>query len=382
MNDQLHAARALRTTIRATRQETEEARRLAPQVVEGLIAAGLCRLAVPATLGGHEAEPGVALRIYEELAWADASVAWIVWNNQLVGLASRYSSDAVRTELFSDARGLFANSTRPSGRAVVVEGGFRVSGRWSLVSGCELADWIPVMCVITEAAEPRMLAAGVPEARMVYLPKGSYRILDTWHVGGLRGTGSHDVVVDNIFVPVERTFSFTDPAQYDRPLSRMPFFATVCASCAALCLGIAQAATDTMLELAASKVQVDPFPGLRDRPAVQVMVASSAAKLASARLLLHEALGDVWAACTQGTPVTDAQRARVWESGHHAAHVSRAVVRSMYEAAGTSALYVDCPIERAHRDVHAVIQHVVFAPLWLEAAGRVRLGLAPQNPIF
>jgi alkylation response protein AidB-like acyl-CoA dehydrogenase len=382
MNDQLHAARALRTTIRATRQETEEARRLAPQVVEGLIAAGLCRLAVPATLGGHEAEPGVALRIYEELAWADASVAWIVWNNQLVGLASRYSSDAVRTELFSDARRLFANSTRPSGRAVVVEGGFRVSGRWSLVSGCELADWIPVMCVITEGAEPRMLAAGVPEARMVYLPKGSYRILDTWHVGGLRGTGSHDVVVDDIFVPVERTFSFTDPAQYDRPLSRMPFFATVCASCAGLCLGIAQAATDTLLELAASKVQVDPFPGLRDRPAVQVMVASSAAKLASARLLLHEALGDVWAACTQGTPVTDAQRARVWESGHHAAHVSRAVVRSMYEAAGTSALYVDCPIERAHRDVHAVIQHVVFAPLWLEAAGRVRLGLAPQNPIF
>lgn len=382
MNGQLHAARALRTTIRATRQETEEARRLAPQVVEGLIAAGLFRLAVPATLGGHEAEPVVALKIYEELAWADASVAWIVWNNQLVGLASRYSSDAVRTELFSDARRLFANSTRPSGRAVVVEGGFRVSGRWSLVSGCELADWIPVMCVITEGAEPGTLAAGVPEARMVYLPKGSYRILDTWHVGGLRGTGSHDVVADDIFVPAERTFSFTDPAHYDRPLSRTPFFATVCAGCAALCLGIAQAATDTLLELAASKVQVDPFPGLRDRPAVQVMVASSAAKLASARLLLHEALGDVWAACTQGTPVTDAQRARVWESGHHAAHVSKAVVRSMYEAAGTSALYVDCPIERAHRDVHAVIQHVVFAPLWLEAAGRVRLGLAPQNPIF
>ena len=113
MNDQLCAARALRTTIRATRQETEEARCLAPQVVEGLIDAGLCRLAVPASLGGHEAEPGVALQIYEELAWADASVAWIVWNNQLVGLASRYSSDAVKTELFSDARRLFANSTRP-----------------------------------------------------------------------------------------------------------------------------------------------------------------------------------------------------------------------------------------------------------------------------
>jgi alkylation response protein AidB-like acyl-CoA dehydrogenase len=382
MNEQLQAARALRTTIRATRQETEEARCLAPQVVEGLVDAGFCRLAVPASLGGHEAEPGIALQIYEELAWADASVAWIVWNNQLVGLASRYSSDAVRTELFSDARRLFANSTRPSGRAVAVEGGFRVSGRWSLVSGCELADWIALMCVITEGAEPRMLAAGVPEMRMAYVPKGWYRILDTWHVGGLRGTGSHDIVVDDMFVPAERTFSFTDSAQSNRPLSLMPFFATVCAGCAALCLGIAQATADALLELAASKVQVDPIPGIRDRPWVQALLASSAANVASARLLLHSTLGDVWAACTQGIPVTDMHRARMWESGHHAAHVSKAVVRSMYEAAGTSALYVDCPIERAHRDIHAVMQHVVFAPVWLEAAGRVRLGLAPQNPIF
>ena len=162
----------------------------------------------------------------------------------------------------------------------------------------------------------------------------------------------------------------------------MPFFATVCAGCAALCLGIAQAAADTLLELAASKVQVDPLPAMRDRPWVQALVASSAAKLASARLLLYEALDDVWAACTQGMLAMETQRACVWESGHHAAHVSKAVVRSMYEAAGTSALYVDCPIERAHRDIHAVMQHVVFAPFWLEAAGQVRLGLTPQIPVF
>ncbi len=382
MNDQLRAARALRNTIRAMRKESEEARRLAPQVVEGLISAGLCRLAIPASLGGHETEPKVVLQILEELAGADASVAWIVWINQFVGLASRYSSDSVRTELFSDTRRLFAGSTRPSGKATVVENGFGVSGRWALVSGCEFADWIPVMCVVIEGSEPRMLSAGGPETRMAYLPKGSYRILDTWDAGGLRGTGSHDIVAHEVFVPAQWTFSFTEPAQDDRPLSRMPFFATVCAGCAALCLGIAQAATDSLLELAASKIQVDPFPGMRDRPWVQTLVASSAAKLASARLLLHATLGDLWAACTKGTPVTDTQRARLWESGHHAAHVSKAVVRSVYEAAGTSALYVDCPIEQAHRDIHAVIQHVVFAPLWLEAAGQVRLGLTPQNPIF
>jgi alkylation response protein AidB-like acyl-CoA dehydrogenase len=382
MNDQLRAARALRSTIRAMRTETEETRCLAPPIVEGLIAAGLCRLAVPASLGGPETEPEVCLQIYEELAWADASVAWIVWINQFVGLASRYSPEPVRRELFSDPRRLFAGSTRPSGRAVALEGGFKVSGRWSLVSGCAFADWIPVTCVVVEGDEPRRLPNEKPETRMAYLPKGSYRILDTWHAGGLRGTGSHDIVIDDVFVPAERTFSLTDPAQYDRPLSRMPFLATVCAGCAALCLGIAQAARDTLLELASTKVQVDPFPATRDRPWVQTLVASSGAKLMSARLLLYSALRDTWAACTKRLPVTDAQRAHLWESGHHAAHVSREIVRSMYEAAGASALYVDCPLERAHRDIHAVMQHIVFAPFWMEAAGQVRLGLTPQNPIF
>jgi alkylation response protein AidB-like acyl-CoA dehydrogenase len=382
LGDPLRAAQALRATIRATRQETEEARRLAPQVVEGLLEAGLCRLAVPVSLGGHEAEPVVALQVYEELAWADASVAWIAWNNQLVCLASRYASDTVRTALFRDPRRLFASSTRPSGTAVVVDGGFRVSGRWALVSGCKLADWILVMCVITEGTAPRLLAAGTPEMRMAYLPQGAYRILDTWHVGGLRGTGSHDIVVDDVFVPTERTLAFTDPPQRDRPLARMPVAPTMCAGCAALCLGLAQAATDTLLDLGASKVQVGPFPGLRERPAVQVMVASAAAKLEAARLLLHGALGDLWATCMQGTPVTDAQRARVFESGLHAAQTAKAVVTSMYEAAGTSALYIDCPLERAHRDIYAVMQHVQLAPMWLEGAGRVRLGLTPQTPFF
>jgi indole-3-acetate monooxygenase len=112
------------------------------------------------------------------------------------------------------------------------------------------------------------------------------------------------------------------------------------------------------------------------------MVASSSEKLHGARLLLHEAVGDLWAPCHQGTPVTNAQRARVWESGLHAAQTAKAVVTSMYEAAGTSALYIDCPIEREHRDIYAVMQHVVFGSMWLEAAGQVRLGLKPQNPFF
>ena len=383
MTDPLSAARALRSSIKTVRHEIEAARCLPASIVNKLIETGLCRLTVPESLGGREAEPLVGFDVYEELASAEASVAWIAWNNALPGFLSRYLSNAVRAELFADSRRLFTSSTRPSGRAVMQPGGFRVSGRWSLVSGCELADWILLMCVITtDEGEQRMLAVGVPEMRMAYVPKGSYKILDTWHAGGLRGTGSHDVVVGDVFVPVELTFSLEDPDHIDRPLYRMPFAATLGAWCAAICLGIARAATDTLIDLGCSKVQVDLGPGLRDRPTVQAMVASSTAALEAARLLLRDALGDLWNACLSGTPVSDIQRARMWGSIVHTAQTAKTTVTSMYEAAGASALYIDCPIERAHRDIHAVMQHIVLQRFWLEQAGRVRLGLKPTHPLF
>lgn len=172
------------------------------------------------------------------------------------------------------------------------------------------------MCIVTiDEESQRILAEGVSEMRMAYVPKGSYKILDTWHSGGLRDTGSHDIVVDDIFVPAELTFSLEDQDYIDRPLYRMPFAATLGAWCAAICLGIGRAAIDTLLDLGCSKVTVDPGPGLRDRPAVQAMVASSTAALEAARLLLRDALGDLWNACLCGAPVSDIQRARIWGSG-------------------------------------------------------------------
>jgi alkylation response protein AidB-like acyl-CoA dehydrogenase len=341
-------------------------------------------LVVPAELSGYEADPLVGLRVYEALAAAEASVAWIAWNNQLNCLTSRHLADAPRTELFGDPGVLFANSTRPSGRGLAVASGLLVSGRWSLVSGCQLADWIAVMCVITDGTEPHMAAPGRPEMRMAYLPKGSYQIVDTWQVGGLRGTGSHDVVVDEIFVPAERTFALTDPNRIDRPLYRMPFRATMAAGCAAICLGIAQAALDALLQLAATKTQVDVGlgPGLRDRPATQASVAASAAALDAARLGVHDALGDLWDPCKAGRPLQDLQQARALGAAMHAARTAKDVVTRMYEAAGTSALYVDCPIERAQRDVQAVAQHTILAHWQLEDAGRAWFGLPPNVPFL
>ena len=133
--------------------------------------------------------------VYELLAGAEASVGWIVWNNTLPCFWGRFLSPPARAEIFGDPDWLYASSTRPSGKAVVEDDGYRVSGRWSLVSGCELSEWMALRCMVEENGQPRMLQPGVPEARLVFLRRADVEILDTWHTGGLRGTGSHDVVV-------------------------------------------------------------------------------------------------------------------------------------------------------------------------------------------
>ena len=138
----IRAARELTPLITRLRDETEAGRRIAAPIVERLRAAGLCRLAIEAELGGLALPVGEALDVYEALAGAEPSVAWIVWNSSLPCFFGRFLAPAARAEIFSDPAWLYAVSTRPTGRAAVVGDGFRVSGRWALVSGCELAEWI------------------------------------------------------------------------------------------------------------------------------------------------------------------------------------------------------------------------------------------------
>jgi alkylation response protein AidB-like acyl-CoA dehydrogenase len=376
----------LREVIWAARAETDAHSRLAPSVVEALLDAGLNRLAVPASFGGYEASAPVILQVYEELASVEASAAWIVWNNQLGCFAVRHLGDAARAKFFTDPRMLFANSTRPSAEAAVVEGGLRLSGRWTLVSGCQLADWLLLIGKVTENGEPRMARAGVPAARMAFVPKGAVEIEETWNVGGLRGTGSHDVIAHDVFAPDALTCGFMDPILLDGPLWRMPFRATMSANMGAIALGIARGAIDALVDVAHSKMPVNAVPMLRDRPEIQMNVATAAAELDAARLLLHAAVGDLWAACSvqqqAGVPPEDAQHGRAIGAAVHAKVAAKRVVTAMYEIAGTSALYVDNPLERAFRDMFAVGQHSILGPKFQEDAGRIRLGLKSGIPLF
>jgi alkylation response protein AidB-like acyl-CoA dehydrogenase len=380
------AARELLPLITRLREQTETDRRIAAPIVEALRDKRLCRMQVVESLQGLELPPPDELEVYEALSSADASVGWIVWNNALPCQLSRYLTSAAREELFGEPKWLFAISTRSTGRAAVEgnggRGGYRLNGRWSLVSGCELAEWIGLMCIVEENGEPRMVQPGVPELRVVFVRRGHFHILDTWHVSGLRGTGSHDVVVTDKRVPRRLTLSLSDPCTIDAPIGRVPIISVAAAGYAAQCLGVAQTTLDTLVELTKTKPSIDTGPRLGDRPAVHAAITRQAAALEAARRYLRKRVTDIWdKARARATPNLEDIGA-VWGAAHHAVDVARSTVDVMHAAGGTTSIYTDCPIERAHRDMHAMTRHIVAQPLWIEDAGRVALGMPPNHPLF
>jgi alkylation response protein AidB-like acyl-CoA dehydrogenase len=382
-NDVLAAARELTPIVVRSRAETEARRRLAEPIVERLRATRLCRLALVEELRGLELPIGEALDSYEMLAYAEASVAWIVWNNSLPCFLARFLEPAARAELFRDPEWLYASSTRPTGRAAVDRDGYRVSGRWSLVSGCELAEWIVLLCVVEENGAPRFAAPDVPEMRFAFVRRGDYEILDTWHVGGLRGTGSHDVVVKDRRVPRAHTMFPAEPSTVDAPLGRIPIICTMAAGYGAQALGVGQSAVDALAELTKKKISPDSGVGLRENPEVLAAIARHSAALGAARTYLRSCADELWRISDAGNKDRLGAISAVWGAALHAADAGRAAVDAMYAAGGTSSLYTDCPLERAHRDMHAMLRHIVGQRLWLEDAGRVRLGLAPQgHPLY
>ena len=380
MNEIVTMAESLIPLIRELRHITENDRRIAEPIVQAIRESNLCRMLLD-TGTPPPYTPEEWLSVLETLAGAEASVSWLIWNNTLPCLWSRFLDDAGRERVFGDSSRLFAGSTRPTGQAVPTRGGFRLSGRWSLVSGCELADYLHLLSLVHEDGAPRMLAPGQPDLRVLFAPKGHYAILDTWHVGGLRGSGSHDVVVDDVFVPVEDSFAPAPPVAGHSQLAQLPIVPVMIAGLGAQFLGMARAAIAVTLEILRTKVSVDPGASIRERPSVLADIASYSAAVAAAGSHLHTRMAAMWETVSNDLPTAE-DRAALYSAGLHAAAIARAGVVAMHAAAGTPALYIDCPLERSVRDLHTMEQHIAAQPLWLEDSGRVLLGHEPTNPLF
>ena len=381
-NDALAAARTLAPTILSSRNETEAARRLAEPIVAGLRTARLCRMALTEDVAGLAMRTPDMLDVYEALSYAEPSVGWIVWNNAFTCFFSRHLAPKVRQTIFGDAQWLYAGSTRPTGKASADGDHYRIEGRWSLVSGCELAEWLMLMCIVEENGQMRMAGPNQPEMRFAFVRRGDFEILDTWHVGGLRGTGSHDVAIKGVRVPRSHTLSPAEPSMLDAPLGRTPIICSMAAGYGAQALGIAQCSIDTLVEITKAKVSPDSGIGLRDRTDVLESIARHGAALDAARAYLRTRAEELWDMAETGAQASLDGISAVWTAALHAADAALRTVVATYAAAGTTSLYTDCPLERAHRDIHAMLRHIVVQPFWLWDAGRAKLGIAPAHPLY
>src|SRR3989475_1253344 len=292
----LDAARKLAPQIRACADAIEAARELPRPLFEALADAGLFHLAVPRALGCPELDLPTYIQVIEELGKADASTAWAVNQGAIFGTyAARMPRDVARSIWIDTPRGVVANSPAPSATAVVVPGGYRVTGRQGFSTGCRHAAWVAAHAQVVDNGRLRLESDGQPERRYFFVPVAEAELLDTWHVRGMRGTGTHHFAVHDVFVPAERTvLSATAPALEPGPLYKIPRTLAFASGDAAVALGMARSCLDTFVELAGSKTPRTTPGLLREQSLTQVAVGQAEAALRTGRAFLMEAVRDIW----------------------------------------------------------------------------------------
>lgn len=383
-DDPVAAARELTPLIRAHASETERGRRLAAPVVSALRSAGLFTMGLPASLGGTETPVPTALRAIEHIAYADGAAGWNVMIAFDTGLwAGFLHASQARALVASIPQPILAGVIYPPGRLDRTAGGYRLSGRWRFASGCQQADLFFAGAFLYGNGERVIGAGGTPEMFQVLVPAASVTILDTWHVGGLRGTGSHDFAVENLLVAED----FVQPLDISTPAERGPLYRFGLIPAygvvkTAVALGIARQAIETLKEMAGAKTPAGHTSLLRERPAVQADVARAEACVRSARAFMHEVVAEVWDTVADGSWPSTEHRAWLRLAAVDGVQRAADAVDLMYRAGGGTAIYESSPLERCFRDVHVIPAHVVVQPNVYEVAGRIFLGLEPGTMLF
>ena len=377
------AALALQPLIVAEADDIERTGRLPDRLATPMAQAGLFQLYLPSQVGGPEVHPLTALSVCEALAIADGSVAWCA---SVSSALSTYLAWLPPDELARIAGPKptlrLSGSARPLGHARPVEGGYIVNGRWDFASNVNQADFYMGTCVVHDGTR----SAGQPvKTRAVAIPPSQGVILDTWHTLGMRGTGSHDFEVTELFVPTARIASF----RYGLALKGRVFHprlqrVVIWSPTAGVALGLARGALNAFRDVAAGRSASNPV-ALRDRAEIQLVAGRAEAAVGSARAYCFSAIEAAWQAVGE-TDIEpgdlDAALANARLAITHAMNVAAEVTAMLQRAAGTSGVYNRAGMERRFRDAHVANQHAAGLDLHLQTAGSVLLGVESGEPYF
>jgi indole-3-acetate monooxygenase len=355
--------------------EIERVRRIPADISKQMAAAGFYRMFVPEVYGGLEVSPLDGVRVFETLARADASCAWVAFIGATSGsVLARLPPDFAQ-EIFPHPETLITGVFAPSGTADHRPGGFAVNGHWQWGSGSQNAQWILGGCALTEDGAPMRTGSGAPRTHMLAFTPDQVRFADTWHVSGLRGTGSLDYEVRDVFVPETRAVGYLITKNPERPLYQFPQFAFLALGIAAVALGAARGAIDDLIALASTKVRAGGSVRLAERAYAQMDVAKAEAALRSARAFYYETLEAAWQKALRGEPIPVPERRDLRLATTHAMQAAVLAVDSMYTLAGGSSVYETSNLQRRFRDVHVATQHIMVGPATLETVGRLLMGV-------
>lgn len=350
----------------------ESGRQLTTVAVNAVRPTGAFRMYVPTVYHGPALDPVAALDLIAGLAEADAATGWCAVIASLSSHVSGVLPPDVAMTIFGDPNTIVCGAFAPSAAGVTVDGGYRVTGRWSWGSGSPIAQWMSGG-VMTD--DRRFL-------QMIF-PMTDITVHDTWYSNGLRGTGSHDFSVEDVFVPLDRTVQLgaTKPT-CNEPISLMPLFPLFGSGIVAVMIGIARRALRELSELAATKKPAQSSKTLAQSQVVQIEVARAEAIIRSCYAYIEDEISVAWATICNGDRLGLEQRMRCRLAASHAGPELCRAVDIAYNAGGGSSVYSKSPLQRCFRDIHTASAHIMVGSRAFESIGRHRLGLETDLSSF
>ena len=374
------AARSLRKLTAQEAGRCEEQRTLTDELVAGLWSSGLLTWANPAEAWGSEPTFAEMIETWIEMAWQDGSLGWIgIANIPSAAAAAAYLPAEGFTEVFTD----HDNATTiggqffPNGLGEVVDDGYRVTGAWNFGSGTGHSQYVAAGFIPTNRGEMELGPDGIPPLLVAIIAREEITFTDGWHVQGLKGTGSYDYNVTDVFVPARRVFALfeTEPQRGSSVIYRMGLMPVTAAGHAAWALGVAKSALDDVAELAVGKVRMGDEASLAHRTTFQRGLSHHMAMWRAARLLVLDAFSGASAVLEAGGELTPSLRGDLRVAATYATEASREVVEWAHLAGGTSAIREGSRLERAFRDMYTGTQHVFIGEKTYTDAARITLGL-------
>ena len=378
-DEYLARVREVAPALAAAGPEIDSNRELPETIVAALVERGFFRMLLPRSLDGAELLPAEYVPIIEELAKINASTAWSVNQNSGCSMTAAHLAPEVAREIFGGPRGVLAWGPGP-GEAHRVPGGYRVTARWAFASGSHHATWLGCHVPVIEAdGKPLLHDGGVPVVRTFLFPKSATKFTDIWHTIGLRGTGSDEYAIKDLFVPEAYSVDVLSRRETakgeDRLLYRFSSLALYAAGFAGVALGIARGTLDHFIELARDKIPRGARMTMRNNNVTQRQTAEAEARIGSARRYLLGSLEYITADVATRGHITLDERMTIRLASTFAIHTAVEVVDVLYQAAGATAIFNERPFERRFRDIHSVQQQLQGRQQHFETVGQHLLGL-------